>query len=208
MKARTISPRNMDIGVFIESGEPLTGSHAPAELERLASGLAQDLDLAELPALTWAAQGRAEAQRVGRPHLWLDLRAEATLAWTCQRCLHPVTEHIEVERSIRFVEDEAAAAELDADSDDDVLALSRHFNLVELVEDELIMAQPIVPRHDVCPTDVTALMRDDTLVGEGAEALPAAADGDAPAAVDEVPLTASGRPNPFAVLAALKKGKG
>ena len=44
------------------------------------------------------------------------------------------------------MDDEAAAAELDADSDDDVLAVSRVFDLLALLEDELIMAQPLVPR--------------------------------------------------------------
>jgi uncharacterized protein len=195
----------MDIGVFIESGEPLSGTVLPADLPRLSAGLAPDIDQASLPAITWQAQGHTEAQRVGRPHLWLDLQADATLAWTCQRCLHPVTEPVSVDLSLRFVDDEAAAASLDADSDEDVLALSRHFDLIELIEDELIMAQPLVPRHEVCPTDVASLMRDDTVVS----AEEPQADGDAQATdEDPVPLTASGRPNPFAVLAALKKDKG
>jgi uncharacterized protein len=206
MKSRITDPRKLDIGAYIEAGEPLEGSLPATDMPRLAAGLAPDADLVSLAPITWRAQGLAEPQRVGRPHLWLDLQGEATLAWTCQRCLHPVTETVVIDRSIRFVDDEAAAAELDADSDDDVLALSRHFDLIELLEDEFIMAQPLVPRHDVCPTDMAALMHDDTLVG--AEALPGdrAAVGEPAEGADEaIPLTASGRPNPFAVLAKLKK---
>ena len=197
MKARTFAPRKLDIGAFIESSELMTGAAPVADLQRIAAGLAQDIDLATLPAITWSAQGRQIAQRVGGPQLWLDLTAHGDLAWECQRCLHAVTLPVTVERSIRFVKDEAAAADLDANGDDDVLALSRQFDLMELIEDELIMAQPIVPRHDECPSDIVKLMNSDEEVAVPGQ----------PAATEEAQTTASGRPNPFAVLASLKKDK-
>jgi uncharacterized protein len=80
-----------------------------------------------------------------------------------------------------FVDDEAAAAELDAESEDDVLVSSAHFDLLALVEDELLLALPIVPRHDACPAP-----------------LPAPSDD----------LSEEPRANPFAALAALKRGGG
>lgn len=104
-----------------------------------------------------------------------------------------------VDHSIRFVKDEAAAAELDADSEDDVLALSRQFDLMGLIEDELIMALPIVPRHEHCPTDVASLMNAES------EALPPGTEPEQ--AAEGQATTASGRPNPFAVLASLKKDR-
>ena len=64
-----------------------------------------------------------------------------------------------------------------------MLVISRDFDALSLVEDELILALPLVPRHEVCP-----------------QALPVDA-------VDEAFEAASQRPNPFAALAALKKGK-
>ena len=76
------------------------------------------------------------------------------------------------------------AAALDDASEDDVLALSGELDVRELVEDELLLALPLVPRHDVCP---------------GAVRL-SAQDADFDAAGDE-------RPHPFAGLAALKAGK-
>lgn len=200
MKARTFVPRKMDIGAFLESGEALAGEVPVADLPRLAEGLAQDVDLASLPQITWSAQGRLVPQRMSPPQMWLDLEAQAELAWECQRCLRPVTDIVRISRSIRFAKDEAEAAALDAESDEDVLALSRVFDLLELVEDELIMAQPIVPRHEVCPTDVTALMHNDAETPVPGSA-PAAAEPSA----EGPETTASGRPNPFAVLAALKK---
>jgi uncharacterized protein len=57
----------------------------------------------------------------------------------------------EVKRWLRFAGDEAEAAELDAESEDDVLPLQRWLNLKDLVEDELLLALPLVPRHEQCP---------------------------------------------------------
>jgi len=110
--------------------------------------------------------------------VWLHAAAQATVHLECQRCLKPLTEALAAERSFQFVHGEDAAAQLDADSDDDVLALTRALDLRELIEDELLLALPIVPRHDVCP-----------------EPLAVAAD---------VELSDE-RPNPFAALAALKR---
>ncbi len=45
-------------------------------------------------------------------------------------------------RSFRFVADEATAEALDEECDEDLLALSREFDLRELIEDELLMACP------------------------------------------------------------------
>ncbi len=76
---------------------------------------------------------------------------------------------------------EAEAERLDAESDDDHLVLVPRLDLLALVEDELILELPLVPRHEgICP-----------------EPLPQPAADEAP--VDE-------RPNPFAALAALRKG--
>jgi uncharacterized protein len=203
MNPRTFLPHKLDLGAFINEQATLQGQVPVADLTRLASGLAQDLDLKPLAPVTWSAQGRLVPQRGGSAQLWLDLHAEGNLPWECQRCLQHVFIPVSVDHSIRFVADEAKAAELDAESEDDVLALSRQFDVLALIEDELIMAQPIVPRHDECPTDVQALMQsglvapDGTPVAEIPEDESSGEDG-APASGD--------RPNPFAVLAALKKG--
>ncbi|MGE5450957.1 MAG: YceD family protein [Acidobacteriota bacterium] len=192
MKPRSFVPQKLDVGTFIDSGEVLEGLVPVADLHRLAAGLFPQADLTTVPPVQWRAQGRLVKQRVGQPQRWLDIEAKGTFPWECQRCLHAVNLPIDVSRSIRFVEDEAAAANLDADSDDDVLAVSRQFDLLELLEDELIMAQPLVPRHDQCPTDVERHMRsfDPEASPEGD-----AASGD------------NGQPHPFAALAALKKNQ-
>jgi len=193
MKTRSFVPEKLEIQAFIEAGGSLSGDLPVAALPRVAAGLMPGLDASKLPPVRWSAQGRTVPQRVGGPQLWLDLQAEAELEWECQRCLHGVREPLGIELQIRFARDEAEAARLDAESEDDVLALTRHLNLLELLEDELIMAQPLVPRHEVCPTDVEALMHDEreTPVPGGQ------AQSDVPDGQE--------KPHPFAALAALKK---
>ena len=200
MKQRVFHPRKMDVGVFIESGEPLAGDTPVVELSRLCAGLPQEADVAALGPVRWQVQGRTVPQRVGAPQWWLDVRAQARLPYECQRCLHPVMLDVEVDRDIRFVADEAAAAHLDAESDEDVLAVSRQFNLLELIEDELIMAEPILPRHDECPVDLNSWMQPGSEEAAGAGENP----GGSP---DPAEPGATDRPNPFAVLAALKNKK-
>jgi uncharacterized protein len=89
---------------------------------------------------------------------------------------------LQFERWFHFVDGEDQAAELDAESEEDVLASTRSLDLRQLAEDELLLALPLVPRHDVCPQPL----------------LPAMSD---PLDEDAAP------PNPFAALAALKRDR-
>jgi uncharacterized protein len=74
------------------------------------------------------------------------------------------------------------AAQEDEDAEEDVLVWSASFDALSLIEDELIMALPMIPMHQAC---------------EG-EHVPTSLD--APAAEES-------RPNPFAVLAKLRADK-
>lgn len=200
MVSRPVSFRKLDIGAFIDAGSSLAGQAPLVEFPRLAEGLAPEADPAGIEAISWEAVGRQVPQRVGPPELWLDLSCTAHLPFSCQRCLQPVVLPVETDRSIRFVADEQTAAELDAELDDDVLVLSRSFDLLSLIEDELIMATPIVPRHDECPQPPLMSVSDPGVDGPS--------DAGDEVSPEESALTASGKPNPFAVLAQLKKKPG
>jgi uncharacterized protein len=91
-----------------------------------------------------------------------------------------VVDLLEVDRSLRFVADEASAAELDAEVEEDVLALTHTLDLKTLVEDELLLVLPVVPRHETCPEPLP---------------VPGAETAGEPEA----------RQNPFAALQALKR---
>jgi uncharacterized protein len=121
-----------------------------------------------------ASLGASEA--LGK-QVWLRIEAHTHLPLMCQRCLTPVSTQLLVSQDLRFVASEDQAAFEDEESEEDVLALELSLDVLALVEDELIMAMPIVPLHDDCQPD-----------GYTAE----------PEVVEE-------KPNPFAALAALKK---
>ncbi len=90
----------------------------------------------------------------GVEHLWLHLALDLSMPLTCQRCLGPVDIALAVKQSFRFVASEEAAEAEDEEAEEDVLVLSQDFNLRELIEDELLMALPLVPRHETCPVEI------------------------------------------------------
>ncbi len=178
MKTRPVDPRRLDVESFAKEGGRLEGHWPLPALQRLVDAAHADARPAPDDQVAWQAHGESRAVRGGEPQVWLHLRAHARMSLVCQRCLGPLETDIVAERSILFVRGEEAATELDADLEDDVLALPRSLDLRELVEDELLLALPLVPRHDTCPRP-----------------LPSMADDDEPAE----------RANPFAVLVALKR---
>lgn len=172
MKSQTTDPLKLDVQALAEQGASLAGTWPLAELPRLADSVLQSTPVA------WALQGELRAVAGAAPEIWLGLAAETEVALTCQRCLEPVSEHLAVDRWLRFVPGgEDVAAALDAELEDDVLPLRPRMDARELVEDELLLALPLVPRHAVCP-----------------QALPASTDDVAPATQ-----------RPFEALASLKR---
>jgi uncharacterized protein len=180
MKSREFDPLRLDVAAFAKDGGALEGEWPLASLERLAESTLPGTT-GSAPAVTWRLTGELRAAQGGESQVWLHAAAQATVHLECQRCLKPMTEALEAERSFQFVHGEDAAARLDSDSEDDVLALTRALDARELVEDELLLELPIVPRHDVCPDPI-------------------------PVATDDLPEEEA--PNPFAKLAALKRGGG
>jgi uncharacterized protein len=186
MKQRVFDPLRLDVAAFAADAGGLEGEWPLAELPRLAEGaVAAPADAAPEPVpVRWAAGGEARPRRAAEPEVWLHLEADAVVWLQCQRCLQPVREDLQVQRSFRFVRSEAEAEAEDADSEEDVLALTRSLDLRALVEDELILELPLVPRHEACPEPLPM-------------PLPAPLEAQAEAT----------KPNPFAQLAVLKRGK-
>lgn len=180
MKDKPHDPRRLDVRRFAADGGRLAGTLAAPDLPRLVA----DAPLAQGAPARWALSGEQRRPGSATPEVWLHVHAEADVALRCQRCLQPVTVAIGSDRAIRFVADEAEAERLDEISDDDVLAWPARggVDALALVEDELILSLPIVPRHEVCPQPL--------VVPEPA----------GPAAVPAEPA----RANPFAALAVLK----
>jgi len=176
---KTFDPQHLDIKLFAQAGTELRGESPLGHWPRL---LDEQFADNEAGVVRWRLQGHMVPVTGGTPQVAMHLKAEVDLALQCQRCLSAVVQKVEAMRDFLFVADEATAETLDEDSEADVLVVSRDFDALSLVEDELILALPLVPRHESCPQNLPD------------------------AAVDEAFEQASERPHPFAALAALKKG--
>ena len=180
-------PERLDVKALARAGETLSGRTPVSRRERLQAERAPteaSLEQVE-PHIDWSIRGEWRERLGAAPQCWLHVKAQLTLPLVCQRCLGPVGVLLDVDRSFRFVADEATAEREDESAEEDVLVLSPQFDVLELIDDELLMALPLVPRHEPeCPGPVQLMVQD-----------PAFDDGGA-----------QGRPHPFAVLARLKQG--
>ncbi len=174
-------PRHLDVKAFAHAASQISGHDLLSNYERLmheVQGPGAEIGL------DWSARGEFRSDPAGVGQVWLHVTVNTGLPLICQRCLAPVEIAVVVKPSFRFVENEEVAALQDDESEEDVLALSRDFNLADLIEDEVLMALPLIPRHETCPLEVKL----------------AVADPDFDAATAE-------KRNPFAVLAKLQGGK-
>lgn len=102
-------------------------------------------------ALHWKASWRGQTGAKGSLEPRLDLSLKAALPLVCQRCMEGMEHAVDETHAYRFVATEEQALDEDDASEEDLLVLSREFNLRELIEDELVMALPLVPKHAQCP---------------------------------------------------------
>ncbi len=158
MSAPVFSPARLDVRSFAQQTGHLSGQIALSKMERIPQywrGLEADIaSKAEASSVHWAARGQSLPVTGGAAQTWLHLEIQASLPMQCQRCLQAMEHGLQVQRSFRFVRDENEAMAQDDESEEDLLVASRQFNLLELIEDELIMALPFAPTHEVCPQPV------------------------------------------------------
>ena len=182
--SRIFSPERLDVAEFSQAKAQLSGHDSLQKFGRLANELHAPSPASPDLMVEWQAEGERLRAADGAMRPALHLQACAHFPMTCQLCMGEAVVPVAVDRHFVFVADEEAALALDDISDDDVLVLSPEFNLRELIEDEMLMALPLVPRHEECP-EVPPL---------------SAQDADFEAALQD-------KPNPFAALASLKSGK-
>lgn len=88
-------------------------------------------------------------------HCVVEGRASATLDLMCQRCLGVLLVQVDAKLRVAVVADEAAAERL-PDGMEPVLSTDGEVSPLALVEDELILALPIVALHENCTAPVEA----------------------------------------------------
>lgn len=147
------NPDRLDARAFAQAGARLQMETPLAHLSRLREEAAGDGP--SLGSVHWEAQGEMRPGPAGAPSVpWMRLTARTSLPLICQRCLGPVDTSLEVDRWFRFVADEATAEAQDDDCEEDLLALEPRPALFDVLEDELLMALPLVPMHETCPVAV------------------------------------------------------
>ena len=173
------APTRLDIKALALSGQEISGRDVLSHFTRLMQDLrGQSPDVP----LAWTARGEMRLGASGQQEPWLNLALQTSLPLVCLRCMGPVEVPVSSSREFRFVATEDEALAQDETCEEDLLVLSRDFNLQELIEDELVMELPLIAMHEVCPTAVKLEAVD--------------AEFDAPA---------SAKPNPFAALSELIK---
>lgn len=173
--------RFIDVFELARTGQQVEGHRPLANLPRLAPMLA-----GASADLRFRYRGHLDARRRSAG----TLQIEADVPLRCDRCGATLTLPVAVHSSFYFVHSEAELARIPVDdSEDEPLLGNRRFDLDELIEDELILACPISPRHAGCQSDLQT----------DAETAAAPVEADA----DQGTRAAEAR-KPFAVLAGFK----
>ncbi len=179
--AKIVQARKLNMQTFAQEGVPLQEATPISDLPRLT---AEAAELAPGASVGWTAQAELRASPGHEDTVWLHLHAHTVVPLTCQRCMSPVPITVAVDQHYRFVATEDIAMAEDDQSEEDLLVMVPQFDLLEVLEDELLMALPLVPLHETCPVPPRLSAGEDDMADVGAE-----------------------KPNPFAVLAQLKPKK-
>lgn len=140
-----MSAKVIDSFEFCRKQQQLSGQTATAELARLVPELA---DLESM--LHWSFTGGQHDN--GHAQLVMEVRGEVRVI--CQRCLKPLAIPLDSKSSLVLARNEVQADEIEAGLDDDsvdVIVGSRAMDIRMLVEDEVLLALPLSPRHETCP---------------------------------------------------------
>jgi len=200
--------RELDVFEFAQSGRQAAGAVRVSQLPRMLNEVPADAPDRDT-VFTWQAEGSTQPELqdngIEAPQPYLRLAVHGSVWIECQRCLSPYSQHLDVDATYRIVATEAEADEYPLDDDEvEVIVGSRQFDLVDLIEEELLLSLPLVPKHDVCPEVHESLVSG----FEGAQGEPeedASPDSQSTGS-GAGKVSASGRPNPFASLEKLKLG--
>jgi uncharacterized protein len=100
--------------------------------------------------ITWAIQGGQTKQ--GYPSMTLSV--SGTVQLVCQRCLAPFGYDLDSSTMLVLGKNDQEADEIEEVLDDesiDVIVGSQSCDIMQLLEDEALLAMPQAPKHEVCP---------------------------------------------------------
>ena len=176
-------PAELDVFEFVRRQQVIRGRFSVHHLSRLLDGLPEQPVAGQPDSEDQAGVVSFEARGLGESEgkSMLALSVHAMLMLECQRCLGPMQYLVDGKTVFEVVRSESELGsddETDEDDEPERIVGSRRFDLVALIEDELILGVPYIPRHEACPGQSEKIAATD------------------PDAVE--------RPSPFAVLGKLK----
>ncbi len=138
----------IDNVAFAKSREQLEGQLTLEQSPRLAE--LTNVEAHTKDTIHYDLQG--ELDNLGRPHLNLLIQAELTV--TCQRCLEPMA--LNLSRQYHYLITDVESDDPEDNDDIDFQEPSLSMDVIQLIEDEIIMALPIAPTHEQsCGPQVT-----------------------------------------------------
>ena len=131
---------------FCKNSESIGGHTPVSELERLASVCAD-----RSGELIWKVSGSLDNHQ--RPCLLLNVAGSVNLV--CQRCLDSLVYELDSTTTVVVAKTEEEADEIEESLEDEeaveVIVSDGKVEVMDLVEDEALLALPLSARHGICP---------------------------------------------------------
>jgi len=133
---------------FAREGGVVSGSIELSRLDRLVEHLESGAGFAEFEVRGGMEEGKA----------LLTITVRAGLRLRCQRCLDGLDYPLAARSRLLLVEDgERWPADESTEERYDAIPAQRELDLVTLVEDEILLALPLAPRHETCEAPAPGL---------------------------------------------------
>ena len=149
MTTENPAPLLRDVFALATNAATLSGDLPIADLTRMRPELTQTTG-----ALHYTVSGQLNEKK----HPLLHVQITGELNMVCQRCLEEVTQTIDIDNTLHLVANEA---DLDSEEDEinailagdespEKIVGSTSFDLLNLLEDEVILSLPQAVTHDIC----------------------------------------------------------
>jgi len=141
-RSRSRLKRISDSFAFAREGRVLQGTLAISSLERL-----QDMLAVGSGEVTF----RIEGLKGERGQSLLRLEVGGIIPLACQRCLEAIHFQLDVDSLLELIPADAELSQEELEDDTrDFLPVAGELDVAELVEDEVLLALPVAPRHERC----------------------------------------------------------
>jgi uncharacterized protein len=141
-RSRSRLKRISDSFAFARESRVLQGTLAISSLERL-----QDMLAVGSGEVTF----RIEGLKGERGQSLLRLEVGGIIPLACQRCLEAIHFQLDVDSLLELIPADAELSQEELEDDTrDFLPVAGELDVAELVEDEVLLALPVAPRHERC----------------------------------------------------------